>query len=330
MSRVPNNNSYGLTDVRDAVKSHSPSVQDNLDSCFNYAIASYFDPNYNNNTYAGESTGRSLKRFRNYGKTYEIQTLRILDAPSQFANEVNWQNLQPGVNYYLELRLNNPDSTFVKNIGWRIHWSDTHPVGRYDYTWLFCSNVAIGDKYIVFDHDLPDGPGLIKYRVSDKPAVFDSPGTYYSMAVASNYGGIFYLTFKAKPYANFHSSIKKTINLFNTAQPGGDSVSFVNPNRTFLVSYIQDNSFKFFYPTAISVLPTSRIWLYGFNYEAFVVRIIDRANGQALYTSPPIYASSGQTAYFDYLVQIAPGQYYIILYDLNFNQLENVGTLTIV
>lgn len=65
--RVPDNNDYSLVSVRDAVKDHAASVQDNLDSCFAFAISSYFDSNYNNNTYAGETTGRSLKRFRNYG-----------------------------------------------------------------------------------------------------------------------------------------------------------------------------------------------------------------------------------------------------------------------
>ncbi len=62
--RVPNTNAYSLVHVRDAVKDHASSVQDNLDSCFDYAISSYFDAIYNHVSYAPEN---SLKRFRNYG-----------------------------------------------------------------------------------------------------------------------------------------------------------------------------------------------------------------------------------------------------------------------
>ena len=329
MTRVPNTNDYSLVHVRDAVKSHTPTVQDNLDSCFTNAISSYFDPNYNNNTYAGETTGKSLKRFRNYGKTYEIETLRILDSPSQYGNEVSWQNLQHSTNYYLEVRLNNPDSTFVKNIYWRLNWTDTHTTGRYDYTWLYFYNVVFGDKYIVFDHDIPEGPGLIKYRVNDKPASFDVPGEYYEIGVASNYGSIFYLTFKAKPYANFHSSIKKTINLFNTEKPNGDTVSFINPNRTFLFPYVQDNSFKFYYPTVIDAQSYigGKIYLYGFPYLTYRIWLVN-STGQLIFESELIYG--GVNSYFIYSVYKIPGYYYIKIVDADGNLLEDVGTLLLV
>lgn len=65
MSQVPNTEGYTLQDIINAVRSHT-TVADDLNDCFLKAVASYFDPAYNNDTYAGETTGKSMRRFRNY------------------------------------------------------------------------------------------------------------------------------------------------------------------------------------------------------------------------------------------------------------------------
>ncbi len=61
---VPNTNTFTLQNVVDAVEDHAGDISDNLDTCFDYAISTYFDTDYNNNTYA---PANSMKRFRNYG-----------------------------------------------------------------------------------------------------------------------------------------------------------------------------------------------------------------------------------------------------------------------
>lgn len=61
---VPNNETFTLLDVYQAVHWHNPSASNNLSSCFTYAISSFFDPTYNNDGYA---PANSMKRFRNYG-----------------------------------------------------------------------------------------------------------------------------------------------------------------------------------------------------------------------------------------------------------------------
>lgn len=61
---VPNNETFTLLDVYQAVYWHNPNTTNDLSSCFSYAISSFFDPTYNNDTYA---PANSMKRFRNYG-----------------------------------------------------------------------------------------------------------------------------------------------------------------------------------------------------------------------------------------------------------------------
>jgi gliding motility-associated-like protein len=68
--RVPDTNTFSLQDVVNAVEDHAGDIPDNLDACFDNAIATYFDPIYHSDSYA---VPNSLKRFRNYGPpTHEI------------------------------------------------------------------------------------------------------------------------------------------------------------------------------------------------------------------------------------------------------------------
>jgi hypothetical protein len=62
--RVPDTNTFSLQDVVNAVEDHAGDIPDNLSACFANSIVSYFDPDYDNNSYA---VANSLKRFRNYG-----------------------------------------------------------------------------------------------------------------------------------------------------------------------------------------------------------------------------------------------------------------------
>lgn len=66
MSQVPNSDSFTLLDVIAAVESHAGAISDDLAACFANASASFFDPTYNNLSYAPED---SMKRFRNYTPT---------------------------------------------------------------------------------------------------------------------------------------------------------------------------------------------------------------------------------------------------------------------
>ena len=56
---------YTLNDVYTSVYSHNTNVQNNLASCFTYAVNEFFDTRYNNDTYNGSSL-QGMKRFRNY------------------------------------------------------------------------------------------------------------------------------------------------------------------------------------------------------------------------------------------------------------------------
>ena len=60
---VPNTTTFTLQNVVDAV---NPTTDD-LRDCFKDAVSLYFDPAYNNSSYAPDS---SLLRFRNYNLTY--------------------------------------------------------------------------------------------------------------------------------------------------------------------------------------------------------------------------------------------------------------------
>lgn len=63
MIRVPNTTTFSLNDVNISVGSHA-TVYGTLSSCYASSEPTYFDPNYNNDSYA---VPNSLKRFRNYG-----------------------------------------------------------------------------------------------------------------------------------------------------------------------------------------------------------------------------------------------------------------------
>lgn len=61
---VPNTATFSLSDVYAAVQFHSTAVSGNLSSCFTNAVTQFFDPTYNQDSYA---PANSMLRFRNYG-----------------------------------------------------------------------------------------------------------------------------------------------------------------------------------------------------------------------------------------------------------------------
>lgn len=90
--RVPNSTVFSLQHAVNAVADHtlslalkaSPTDKFDLQDCYVGAEADYFDPNYNNNSYAEPN---SLKRFRNYGPPY------------CYVSNVEYQNSSPSIDY---------------------------------------------------------------------------------------------------------------------------------------------------------------------------------------------------------------------------------------
>lgn len=75
---VPNTNTFSLQDVWNAIKDRAPGTTGDLSDCFANAISNYFDPAYNNNSYA---PANSMKRFRNYGKGNPITGVYTIPFP---------------------------------------------------------------------------------------------------------------------------------------------------------------------------------------------------------------------------------------------------------
>lgn len=88
--RVPNTNTFSLQDVYDSVNSHASPSPD-LSSCFANANPSYFDSNYNNDSYA---PANSMLRFRNYTPFESI----ILYGTSGTTNHWEATSMPPGNN----------------------------------------------------------------------------------------------------------------------------------------------------------------------------------------------------------------------------------------
>jgi hypothetical protein len=85
--RVPDTNTFSLQDVYNAVNDHA-SPSGDLDSCFANAESGYFDPAYNNDSYA---PANSLKRFRNYGPdggSYPIMCPDAFDPEASYPYEL--------------------------------------------------------------------------------------------------------------------------------------------------------------------------------------------------------------------------------------------------
>lgn len=78
---VPNTETFTLQDVVNAIQWHSPYSGTDLSSCFTNAIPNYFDPSYNNDSYA---PANSMKRFRNYGAKNQVVIINTQNwtAPS--------------------------------------------------------------------------------------------------------------------------------------------------------------------------------------------------------------------------------------------------------
>ncbi len=71
--KVPDTNTFSLQDVYDAVNDHAnPSA--NLNSGFDNAENTYFDNDYNDDSYAPDY---SLKRFRNYGPSDSLPEIFV-------------------------------------------------------------------------------------------------------------------------------------------------------------------------------------------------------------------------------------------------------------
>lgn len=60
---VPNTETFSLQDVYNAVHAHTGGTATSLQSCFDNAISSYFNPTYNQDSYA---PANSMLRFRDY------------------------------------------------------------------------------------------------------------------------------------------------------------------------------------------------------------------------------------------------------------------------
>lgn len=96
---VPNNNTFALTDVVAAIEDHAGEIpgDDSLQGSFQYAIDTYFDPEYNNNSYAPDN---SMRRFRNYGPDNENKALLIPEGFSPNGDGVHDYFVVYNLEYY--------------------------------------------------------------------------------------------------------------------------------------------------------------------------------------------------------------------------------------
>ena len=320
---VPNTNTFSLQDVWNAVKDHAPGTTGDLSDCFANAISNYFDPAYNNDSYA---PANSMKRFRNYGpkeyiKEYIIETLRFTDAPTPYANTINWPYLQFDTYYYLEMQLTNPDVSFIKNIWWHVYMSEMIVPDKIDYTWIEFEPMSYDTKYIVIDND---PIGYIKNYVYDTPSTFDSLGVRYDIGVASNYSSKFYIKFKAKPYANYTES--KTMHIQQEMNSDGDFVSFIEPNRTFQVAYVFADRFKRYFPNPVSLSEHGGIvTLLGYSGMASTAKLV--TIGGSVVASSILFTNKATKVVIP--PSTVPGTYYLKLYDNYDNEVEEVGTIIV-
>ncbi len=65
--RVPDNETFNLEDVHEAVKDHAPNTQPDLANCFDESEEGFFNPTYRN---VGYAPWNSMKQFRDYGGVY--------------------------------------------------------------------------------------------------------------------------------------------------------------------------------------------------------------------------------------------------------------------
>lgn len=120
---VPNTETFTLQNVIDVV---NPTTDD-LRDCLKDAVAAYFDPAYNNSSYAPDS---SLLRFRNYALTYNCGVSASFSGgnayPSYYRVSLGTSTGTVSVSYNMRdypdlLIIKYPSSTTVVNTGFRGH-----------------------------------------------------------------------------------------------------------------------------------------------------------------------------------------------------------------
>lgn len=86
---VPNTSTFSLQDVYNAVSNHTPATSTNLQSCFTNAISGYFNPTYNQDSYA---PANSMLRFRDYKPNIDCSSYIDISFFSQLKSPVNGHN----------------------------------------------------------------------------------------------------------------------------------------------------------------------------------------------------------------------------------------------
>lgn len=139
MPSVPNNNNFSLQNVYDSVRGHSPATVATLSSCFSNSVLEYFDPIYNDNSYAPVN---SMKRFRNYGFP-EFVGVRY---------NVGLSKYEP-VLIYDDGAMTAPTITTYDSLPLDPHDIDYDPVNRvllYVATTTYLTAFYMGDKFFQF------------------------------------------------------------------------------------------------------------------------------------------------------------------------------------
>lgn len=319
--RVPDTNTYSLLDVYNAVKDHAVSTTGDLSDCFSKAIPGYFDPTYNANAYA---LPNSLKRFRNYGptgKVYEIEFLRIVDKPTSDRVTVNSLNMTANTWYYIEWRLNNPDSgAWTHNIFFDYIWDQRVPF-RMDLTLMesYANYPNNEFKNIVIDNDFPLG---LKTMITI-PSPHLGIGDRIRIGISNNATGLSFLQFKITPYVNITA---KKILYMNFLEGGASHpVSMIRKDWVFNVSYMMNSSMKMYWPNPVS--HTGIFNMYGYNPATYYVTMIIQNGAE---TGPLAYFSNGGLMSIDLgSLAVVTGYYRFRLYDINNNLLDQTGQILV-
>ena len=121
MTAVPNTNTFSLQDVYNSVHGHTSGTTGDLQSCFNNAVSYFFDPNYNQDSYA---PANSQLRFRNYypysvtNYLYAVILNNAADASKIAKSPVYWFTSSSGFWNYTDqvLLATNPSYFYSFNL----------------------------------------------------------------------------------------------------------------------------------------------------------------------------------------------------------------------